>query len=196
MTSLHIVALASLLVNILLIAVIRYLAVDSGFRIKTRQAGALSMFLAFGPRIWVYGDVDRLSLINDALTSATQSGHDRFNEIMRWTCAQTRRRADDALVYGGDELRWGVRPRLFGPDQGHAFCAHIQQVLAAAPMTDDERARLLAATDADHIRITLAYAHSSGLLTHRRALQAAKLAVQQAKPKDGVGQRGAILIAS
>ena len=179
----------SLVVNIALVCVVRHLAIDPGFKIKTRAAGELSMWFAFGPCDIVYGDIDRLSLINDALMSAGVVGHDRFNELMRWVCGQLRR-TDVALVYGGDELRFRVAPGTW-----YGFCERLQRVLAAAPLTYEERLRLVRATGRDHISITLAGEPSRGVLTHRAALNRAKHRVQLAKPKDAAGLRGHIITA-
>lgn len=170
-----------------LIAIIRHLAIDPGFRIKTRAAGELAMWLAFGPRDVVYGDVDRLGLINDALTRGGITGHDRFNELMRSVFRQLRR-ADVALVYGGDEMRFLVAPRT-----GHGFCVRLQGLLRDAPLTEAERAQLLAATGRDYITMTLAYERSAGVATHRVALDRAKVRVQGAKPKNAPGRRGEVL---
>lgn len=168
-------------------AVIRYLSIDPGFRIKTRAAGELSMYLAFGPRDVIYGDIDRLGLINDALTSGSTTGHDRFNDIMRGVLRQMRR-ADIALVYGGDELRLLVAPRT-----GLGACHRLQWLLHEAPLTDDERARLERATGRPYISITLAFERSTSVSTHRAALNAAKARVQGAKPKGAAGRRGEVI---
>jgi len=168
-------------------AVIRYLAIDPGFKIKTRAAGELSMWLAFGPRDVVYGDIDRLGLINDALTNGGTVGHDRFNAIMRGVIRQLRR-ADVALVYGGDELRFLVAAR-----SGLGFCHRLQWLLQEAPLTDDERERLERATGRPYISMTLAFERSRSVTTHRAALQRAKTRVQGAKPKNAVGRRGEVL---
>lgn len=177
----------SLVLNIVLFIAVRYLAIDPGFRIKTRAAGELSMWLAFGPRDIVYGDIDGLGLINDALTSGRTIGHDRFNRLMQWTCSQLRA-TDTALVYGGDELRF-----LVAPGTWHGFCERLQAVLRSAPLSCEERMRLVRATGRDYISITLAGESSRGVLTHRAALSRAKQRVQAAKPKNAIGQRGQII---
>jgi len=180
---------------VLLVLLVRYLAIDPGFGIKTRAAGELSAWLAWGPRWVVYGDIDRLGLINDAFTTPQQSGHDRFNEIARWVVGQLRD-ADIALVFGGDEWRLlQAPPRAESPKRWHAeqFCKRIQQLLEAAPYTDRERERLFSATGKCYVTITLASAYSRGIWSHRAALHAAKVRVQLAKPKQGQGQRGEIL---
>lgn len=170
------------------LAVIRYLAIDPGFQIKTRAAGNLAMWLAIGPRDIVYGDIDHLGKINDALTIGEQSGHDRFNELMRLALRQLRR-ADIALVYGGDEIRFIVAPR-----SAHGFCRRLQEILHRLPYTQAERAALQAATGRPYITITLAYEPSNGVLTHKPALMRAKQRVSLAKPKGSNGQRGQIVI--
>jgi hypothetical protein len=172
--------------------IIRHLAIDPGFGIKTRAAGELAMWLAIGPRDVVYGDIDSLGKINDALTDPARgvTGHDRFNELMRWTLARFRR-ADIALVYGGDELRF-----LVWPGSGAGFARRLQSVLMAAPLTEAERARLLAATGRDHVTITLAVERSAGVCSHRAALNRAKVRVQAAKPKNAPGRRGEIVEAT
>lgn len=183
------ILVVSLVLNIALMFVIRRLAIDPGFKIKTRAAGELSMWFAFGPCDIVYGDVDHLGKINDALTTAGVVGHDRFNELVRWMCKQLRR-ADVALVYGGDEIRF-----LVAPGTWYGFCERLQRVLAAAPLTYEERMQLVQATGKDHISITLTGESSRGVLTHRGALNRAKHRVQLAKPKDGAGLRGHIITA-
>jgi GGDEF domain-containing protein len=185
----------SIVLNIALIVLARYLAIDPGFGIKTRAAGELAAWLAWGPRWVVYGDIDGLGLANDALTTTRQSGHDRFNEIARWVVSQLRG-ADIALVFGGDEWRFLVAPPRDGPARRwHAeqFCLLIQRLLEHAPYTDAEHERLFSATGKCYITITLASAYSRGVWWHRTALAAAKTRVQIAKPKDRRGQRGEIL---
>ena len=188
----------SLLLNIALIALTRHLAIDPGFGIKTRAAGELAAWLAWGPRWVVYGDIDRLGLANDALATSAQSGHDRFNEIARWVVGQLRE-ADIALVFGGDEWRFLLAPPRDGePRRWHAeqFSKRIQQLLATAPYRDAERDRLFSATGKAYVTITLASAYSRGIWSHRAALHAAKVRVQLAKPKNSAGQRGEILEAT
>lgn len=189
---------ASLLLNILLLLLVRYLAIDPGFGIKTRAAGELAAWLALGARWVVYGDVDMLGLINDALSTDRQSGHDRFNELVRWVVSQLRD-TDIALVFGGDEWRFLVAPPRRGESRRwHAeqFCALIQRLLQTAPYTERERTALLDATGRPYVTITLASAYSCGIWSHRAALHAAKVRVQLAKPKNSRGQRGEILEAT
>lgn len=182
------IALAFIATQVL---IIRYLSIDPGFKIKTRAAGELCMCFAFGPRDVCYGDIDHLGKINDALTDPVRgvTGHDRFNQLMRLAIAQTRR-ADVALVYGGDELRWLVRSGT-----GLGFCHRLQQVLRDVPLSDQERTRLLAATGVPYISITLAYEPSRGVLSHRTALNVVKVRVQGVKPKCGPGRRGEVIAA-
>lgn len=165
--------------------IIRHLAIDPGFNIKTRAAGELTMLLSLGRRDVVYGDIDHLGLINDALTSGEQIGHDRFNAIMRSVFGQMRQ-ADIALVYGGDELRMLVKAGT-----GHGAAARLQQLLRSHPLTEAERARLSERTGKAYISITLGVA--SARLDKRAALERAKRAVAAAKPKGAAGRRGVIV---
>lgn len=176
-----------LLTNVLSITLVYYLAIDPGFKIKTSAAGKLAMWLAFGPRDIVYGDIDHLGKINQALTLGDQSGHDRFNELMQLACKQLRR-ADIALVYGGDELRFIVPPRT-----AHGFCERLQRSLRLLPYSTAERLAIYQATGERWITITLAYEKSNGVLTHHSALLAAKQRVSLAKPKGTIGKRGKIV---
>lgn len=181
-------AIIASIVIVVLLGVIRYLAIDPGFQIKTRAAGQLAMWFALGPRDIIYGDIDHLGKINDALTIGDQSGHDRFNELMRMALRQLRK-ADSALVYGGDELRLIVAPR-----SAHGACRRLQEILQRLPYTQEERRALQAATGRPYITITLAYEASSGVLAHKPALMRAKQRVSLAKPKGSNGQRGQIVI--
>lgn len=185
----------SLLLNILLVALARYLWIDPGFGLKTRAAGELAIWFAWGPRWVVYGDVDRLTIANWVLTTPEKAGHDRVNELAREVMSHLRE-SDTALVFGGDEWRFLVKPSTGGRRQrwdANRFCQRLQGLLRAAPYTDWEKARLQEATGYPYIRITLASAYSAGIWQHRAALDAAKVRVQLAKPKDGIGQRGEIL---
>jgi GGDEF domain-containing protein len=184
------VAVIGIIVAVAQLAVIRYLGIDPGFRIKTRAAGQLTMWFAFGSRWVIYGDVDRLGLINDALTDPATGivGHDRFNEIARWVFARIRR-ADAAQVYGGDE--WRIL--ISGTSDWHAFCTRFQSLLRSAPYTDEEQARLMRATGNPYVTITLGAVRSGGVFRHQRALDQAKACVQCAKPKAAAGLRGHIL---
>lgn len=177
----------STIVIVLLVSLVRYLSIDPSFKIKTRAAGELAMWVALGPRDIVYGDIDHLGKINDALTMGDQSGHDRFNDLMQIALKRLRR-ADIALVYGGDELRFIVAPR-----SAHGFCERLQQILRLLPYTPAERNALLKATGNQWITITLAYVPSTGVMTHRNALLIAKQQVSLAKPKGQLGKRGKIL---
>lgn len=185
----------SLLVNIALIALVRYLAIDPGFGLKTRAAGELALWLAWGPRWVVYGDIDKLTVANWVLSTESKAGHDRFNEIARWAIGQLRE-SDTALVFGGDEWRFLVKPSVGGRRQhwdAERFCQRLQGLLRDAPYTAWERRQLENATGFPYVRITLASAYSTGIFSHRTALDAAKRRVSQAKPKDAPGQRGEIL---
>lgn len=185
----------SILCNIALIALVRYLAIDPGFGLKTRAAGELAMWLAWGPRWVIYGDIDKLTIANWVLSTEAKAGHDRFNEIARWAIGQLRE-SDTALVFGGDEWRFLVRPSIGGRRQrwdAERFCQRLQGLLRAAPYSEWERAQLQQATGYPYVRITLASAYSPGVWQHRRALDAAKARVSKAKPKDSAGQRGEIL---
>jgi len=166
--------------------IIRWLAIDPGFKIKTRAAGELTMWLHLGRRDVVYGDIDHLGLINDALTSDRQLGHDRVNTVMCdvFSCM---RRADVALVYGGDEIRL-----LVGAGSGHGAAQRLQALLRDYPLTSTERANLFDRTGKDHISITLAVAAYSR--NKREALDRARIAVGIMKPKRGTGARGQIVI--
>lgn len=196
MNAASIVALStSVLLNILLLALVRYLAIDPGFGLKTRAAGELALWLAWGPRWVIYGDVDKLTLANWVMTTADKAGHDRFNEIARWAIGQLRE-SDTALVFGGDEWRFLLKPSRGGRrlrEDAAQFCERLQGLLRIAPYNDWERAQLQKATGYPYVRITLASAYSPGVWHHRAALDAAKVRVQLAKPKDGHGQRGEIL---
>lgn len=188
----------SILLNIILIAIVRYLWFDPGFGLKTRAAGELAMWLAWGPRWVVYGDIDKLTIANWVLSTEAKAGHDRFNEIAREAIRQLRE-SDTALVFGGDEWRFLVKPSIGGRRRrwdAEQFCQRLQGLLRTASYTEWERAQLQQATGYPYVRITLASAYSPGVWTHRAALDAAKVRVQLAKPKDGTGQRGEILEAS
>jgi GGDEF domain-containing protein len=188
----------SLLLNVGLVYLARFLAFDPGFGIKTRAAGELALWLTWGQRWVIYGDIDKLTVANWVMTTNDHTGHDRFNEIARWAISHLRE-SDTALVFGGDEWRFLVSPPRSGsPQRWHAdrFCERLQALLRSAPYTDWEREQLLKATGYPYVRITLASAYSRGVWTHRAALNAAKVRVQLAKPKDGQGQRGEILEAT
>lgn len=197
-------SLAGLIVIIIVQAlVIRYLGIDPGFRIKTRAAGELSIWSAFLFRrvAIIFGDVDSLGLANGALTdeAAGVLGHDRMNEVMRWTLGGMRA-ADKALVYGGDELRLMLPVQRFPHGRrrltsARAVCERVQARLRTFPFTSAERGRLLAATGKDHISITLAYVEDVRYLDRRAALNRAKITVGAAKPKDQLGLRGHVLVA-
>lgn len=165
--------------------IIRRLAIDPGFNIKTRAAGELAMLLSLGRRDVVYGDIDHLGLINDALTTGAQLGHDRFNTIMRAVLGQMRR-ADIALVYGGDELRMLVKAGT-----GHGAAARLQQLLRDYPLTEAERERLSERTGKNYISITMGVATAQH--DKHGALERAKVAVAAAKPKGAAGRRGIIV---
>lgn len=196
-----ILSLATLALIATLAALVRYLGTDPGFGIRTRAAGDLSLWTALPFRAVdvIYGDIDSLGKINDALTIGQTLGHDRFNQCMRATLAQIRG-ADKALVYGGDELRI-ISParRIVGRRRHHADCdaqaSRLQQLLRDYPWTDAERARLLTATGRDHITITLAFAVDVPYRYRARALAAAKATVGAAKPKCSMGRRGCRLLA-
>lgn len=171
--------------------VIRYLSIDPGFGIKTRAAGELSLWLSYPLRraSLVYGDIDSLGKINDALTDKAQGvmGHDRFNEFMQAVMRQTRR-TDQALVYGGDELRW-----LVPTGDARGFCIGLQERMQAFPFSEAERARLQQATGKPYVSITLGYAANVPYLRRHAALAAVKVLVSKAKPKCAAGRRGEIL---
>jgi GGDEF domain-containing protein len=198
MTLYHYILLAALLTIGGLLMLIRHLAVDPGFNIWTRAAGDLSLHLAYPLRhsTLIYGDVDSLGKINDALTLPGVLGHDRFNGIMRRVLCQMRG-TDRALVYGGDELRLLVPVGVFGgrraEDNARALCRRFQTLLRNADLLIEERQQLQDATGYDHIRITLAYAADVRYTERRRALGRLKAAVGQAKPKSGPGKRGQVL---
>ena len=188
----------SIILNIGLVYLARYLAIDPGFGLKTRAAGELAMWLAWGPRWVVYGDIDRLTVANWVMTTNQKTGHDRFNEIARGAIKQLRE-SDTALVFGGDEWRFLIRPPSGGRRHhwdAEQFCQRLQALLRTADYTDWEREQLQKATGHPYVRITLASAYSASVWHHRAALDAAKVRVQLAKPKDGTGQRGQILEAS
>lgn len=165
-------------------AIIRHLAIDPGFGIKTRAAGELAMWLTLRRKDVIYGDIDHLGLVNAALTTAEHAGHDRFNQLMQGVIRGLRG-ADVALVYGGDEIRL-----LVASSTGLGAARRFQELLRAAPLSAAERAALRAATGKDHISVTLAVARHC---RPRQGLDRAKLAVAQAKPKHAIGLRGAIL---
>lgn len=181
-----------------LLMLIRHLTIDPGFGIKTRAAGDLSLYLAYPFRraTIVYGDIDCLGKINDALTSDGVLGHDRFNVVLRGVLRQLRG-TDKALVYGGDELRLlipvGLRGGRRAADNARMFCERFQALLHDAPLLNEERARLAQSTGYDHIRITLAYAPDARYTERRSLLERAKAIVGCAKPKDRPGRRGQIL---
>lgn len=193
----------SLLLNILLVLLVRYLAISPSFGIAGQAAGWLKLWLIRGPRIWCAGDIDSLGDVNDVLGTPEKPGEDRWNELMTWVLRQLR--ADDtALLYGGDEFRWGLRLDDTRYDRqpidparwryaARLFCERVQAMLRQAPYTTEERAALLRRTGKPYVTITLAGAYSSGWGNHRRAIRAALARVKQAKPKDSNGQRGEIL---
>jgi len=181
-----------------LLVLIRYLAIDPGFRIWTRAAGELSLWLSYPFRrvTLIYGDVDSLGKVNDALTAEGMLGHDRFNYLMRSVLRQMRG-TDKALVYGGDELRIVVPEGLRGgkrsEDNARLLCIRFQSLLLDAPLTEAERARLGQATGYDHLRITLAFESRVRYSARGATLRRAKAAVGLAKPKTNAGRRGEVL---
>lgn len=187
---------ASLLLNILLIALVRHLAISPSFGIPVMAIGRLKLWTTIGPRIWFYGDMDKLGDINDVLTTPQQAGMDRWNELMSWVLRHIRA-SDQFLVYGGDEFGWSIDPRQGGGTRREAnarmFCERIQALLRDAPYTDAERQALWLRTGKPYATITLASAHSTGWRGHRKAFLSAQLRVVRAKPKDRAGQRGEIL---
>ncbi len=193
----------SLAANLIQWRLMRYLAISPSFGILGQAAGRLLVALTFGPRIWTYGDVDKLNLVNDALSTAERSGMQRWNEIMTWVQSQIR--ADEKfLIFGGDEYGWGLRlddtrygRRAVDERQWRAaaetFCTRVQALLRTYPYEAHERLALERATGQPYVSITLAYAYSAGRADHRAALNAAELRVVRAKPKASQGQRGQIL---
>lgn len=193
----------SLLCNIALTLLVRHLSISPSFGIAGQAAGWLKLWLIIGPRIWCAGDIDSLGDVNDVLGTPQTPGEERWNELMTWVLRQLR--ADDtALIYGGDEFRWGLRlddtrydRQPIDParwrDAARLFCERVQTVLRQAPYTPAERQALLRRTGNPYVTITLAGAYSSGWRNHHRAIRAALARVKQAKPKDRRGQRGEIL---
>lgn len=186
----------SALLNIALAVLVRYLSISPSFGIPVQAIGRIRLWTTIAPRIWIYGDMDQLGLVNGALTTEQQAGVDRWNEIMR--DVQRRIRADDRfLVYGGDEFGWSISTESAGRARHAAnarlFCERVQALLRDAPYRDDERDALYLATGRPYASITLAWAYSAGWRTHRTAFHAAQMRVTKAKPKKSVGQRGQIL---
>lgn len=186
----------SLLVNILLIVLVRYFAVSPSFGIAGQAAGRLKVWLTFGPRIWTYIDMDHLGDINDILTTPTQPGADRWNELMRGILRHIRTE-DKFLIYGGDEF--GFSSPTTSQDErrqradGRAFGERLQALMRTAEYTDAERAALRARLGTPYVTCTVASVYSPGWRSHRRAIRAAGARVALAKPKDRRGQRGEIL---
>jgi GGDEF domain-containing protein len=201
--ALHLVIVVQLLIIVALALLVRYFAISPSFGIAGQAAGRLKVWLTFGPRIWIAGDIDSLGDVNDVLGTPEKPGEDRWNELMTWVLRQLR--ADDtALIYGGDEFRWGLRlddtrygRRRIDPARwrvsARGFCERVQAVLRSAPYSDEERSKLLKRTGKPYVTITLAGAYSPGWRSHRKAIRAALARVKQAKPKDSRGQRGEIL---
>lgn len=186
----------SLLLNILLLLMVRYLGTSPSFGIPVMAIGRLKLWTTIGPRIWFYGDMDKLGDINDVLTTPEKPGMQRWNELMSWVLRHIRA-SDQFLVYGGDEFGWSIDPRFGGGSRHEAnarmFAERIQALLRDAPYTDAERQALWLRTGKPYATITLASAHSTGWGEHRKAFLAAQLRVLAAKPKDRAGQRGEIL---
>jgi len=159
-----------------------------------------------GTRVWIYGDIDKLRLVNDALKSEKLSGMRRWNQIM--TQIQEKIRSDERfLIFGGDEFGWGLRLNSIGIRRhatrssdweklAIAFCKRLQSLMRDYNYSEHEKAELLRLTGKPYATITLAYAYSSCRNHHRIALNAAELRVIHAKPKDAVGDRGQILRAA
>lgn len=186
----------SLLLNIVLTILTRLLWISPSFGIAGQAAGWVKVWLTFGPRIWTYIDMDHLGDINDILTTPTQAGADRWNELARELLRKVR--CDDMfLIYGGDEF--GFASRTDSQDarrqraDGRAFGERLQALMRTLDYTEAERARLQARLGTPYVTCTIASAYSPGWRQHRHAIRAAGARVAQAKPKDRKGQRGEIL---
>lgn len=199
-----ILLLLSLAINLVLLLYVRHISISPSFGIAVQQVGVLMVMTAIGPRICVYGDMDKLGKINDALKTEKKSGMRRWNEIM--TKVQEKIRADEKfLIYGGDEFGWLLkltkaswRRRSISSDNWEvmaiAFCNRVQQLLREFPYEDHEKVALQSALGHPYATITLAYCYSESRSTHRIAMHAAESLVMMAKPKDGSnGKRGQIL---
>ena len=94
----------SIVLNIGLVYLARFLWISPSFGIAGQAAGWLKVWLTFGPCNWTYIDVDHLGDINGILTTPVQAGADRWNELMRGMLRLVR--ADDMfLIHGGDEFK-------------------------------------------------------------------------------------------
>jgi GGDEF domain-containing protein len=188
--------IAQALIIAALAAWARHLAISPSFQIPVMAIGRLRLWTALGPKLWIYGDMDHLGLINDALTTPHRPGMARWNHLMTGVLRNIRARSK-FLVYGGDEFGFELDPADRRGSRRRAdarlFCERLQALLRTADYTDEERAALRTATGLTYASITLAYVYSPGWRTHRRAFLAAQLRVMQAKPKDEIGRRGEIL---